>query len=288
MTSTLLNGFSGYDNIENTSLKTIQINSKDLGEEPYSRYPQIGCGDEGAVHRYNESKAIKIFCNLREELLRNKFEKLELLGKIKDESFEFPELLVGFENSKKAGFLMNLVNAKDSYKKYIDLISLFDTSKAIRYLLKAEEAMIRIHRRGIVIGDIKGSNIMIDENDNPRFIDTDNYAIGDFGFDLIPYATKVYESFFNTKCSPVNNDKFTFAILSLQIFSNGILSMYSSLRNLNIFMEYLDIDQYSREVLRAIFSDSQDKPYISEMLRQVDTNRPLIKKEHTYDVCKLM
>ena len=37
--------------------------------------------------------------------------------------------------------------------------------------------MKRIHNKGIIIGDVKMENILIDKNNKPKYIDTDNNSV---------------------------------------------------------------------------------------------------------------
>lgn len=275
----IVNAFYGYDDIKNTSLKTILIDNENL----HNIYPQIGYGCEGTVFKHDNKIAFKIFNFSKEKLLENKFKKIEFLGTIKDDSFEFPQGLVGFENGKKAGYFMNLIETDLRLKNYYQLNFVHDKAKVIEYLLKAEEAIKRIHSKGIIIGDMHCENIMIDRDDNARFIDTDNYATEDFEFDILPRVTTIYERVFKSQCSLIDNDKFTFSLMALQYFMDGtILSMSSSVRYFSQLIEFLDVNKYSKDVLASIFSDSIDKPYIGEMLREIDPEKRLIEKEYVY------
>lgn len=279
-----INTFSGYDDIKNTSLNTISIENENL----HNIYPQIGYGCEGSIYKHDNNTALKIFNYLKEELLENKFKKIEFFGTIKDDSFEFPQGLVGFENGKKAGYFMNLIETDLRLKTYYQLNFLHDNSKVIEYLLKAENAIKRIHSKGIIIGDIHSENIMIDKGGSPRFIDTDNYATEFFEFDILPRVTTIYEKVFKSHCSLIDNDKFTFSLMALQYFMNGtILSMSSSARYFSQLVEFLDVNKHSKNILTSIFSDSKDKPYIGEMLREIDPEKQLIKKEYIYVLNRL-
>ncbi|MDD2489668.1 MAG: hypothetical protein PHY26_00210 [Bacilli bacterium] len=275
----IIDRFDGYGNIKDTSLKSILIEYKNLN----NLYPQIGHGAEGLVYKYNDATAAKIFSLLKEELLDRKFKKIEYWGKMKDESFEFPQGLVGYDNNKKAGYYMNYIETNERISTYYDLRYLKDKAKVIEYLLKAENAIKRIHNKGIIIGDIHGRNIMIDKNNNPRFVDTDNYATESFGFDYLPSLTKVYEDIFHSQCSLIDNDKFIFVLMTLHYFVNGtIINLSTSKRFFRELIEYLDVNKFSKDILTLIFSDSKDKPYIGEMLREIDPEKELIKREHVY------
>lgn len=267
-----------------TSLNTITINRRDL----YKLYPQIGFGDEGSIHKYNDSKAFKTFAFSKEQVLEDKFNKIELLGQEKDESFEFPQELVLFEDGQKAAYMMNLVEENERAKSFEWLHFLKDQAKIIQCLLKADAAVRRIHNKNIIIGDVRGANIMIDNDWNPRFVDTDNYAIGPYNFDLTPGVTCIYGRIFGKECSMIDNDKFTFALMALQCFISGtLLNMASKPRYYQELIKYLDVSQYAKEILELIFSDADNKPYIGEALKEFDPEKKLLKNEYIYSLNRI-
>lgn len=50
----------------------------------------------------------------------------------------------------------------------------------ISYFKKMTEKVKNLHQKRIFIGDFNANNIMIDDNDEPVFIDTINYATDEF------------------------------------------------------------------------------------------------------------
>lgn len=270
-----------YDSIYNTKLDNIIINRRDLDEI----YSPIGSGCEGTIYQLDKYTAMKIYTFIDSDLLPNKYAKIELLGQIKDDSFSFPQLIVGFENFKKAGYTMHLIEPNIGCSTIDQLIYIKDQLLKIKVLNKACNAMERIHKKGICIGDIRGDNILINKDYKPIFVDTCNYSMDDFDFDIVPAVTFHYEYIFNKKCSKVDNDKFIFARLALQCFMNGtILSMVNSKSYYQQLIKLLDVNKQSKEVLKAIFSDSNDKPYISEILNEIDIDKPLFNKEQIYSL----
>lgn len=257
-----------------TSLPTLLIKKDNL----YNKYPQIGFGDEGSVHRYKEFLALKIFVFIKAKYYKeNKFKKIEEIAKIKDPSFCFPLGLVGFENELKEGYFMDLVITGDGLRTFDDLKGLKDIKKLIEYLLKGDTAIERIHKKGIIIGDIKGDNIIIDENGNPRFVDTDNYAYGDFDFDVFPDRRKRFKKIFGKDCSDADSDKFIYAMLCLTRLAPGIFFNISTTpKYLKVLVELLNVDPESRDILEAILSDAEDKPYIGPVLRKINPEQPLL------------
>ena len=266
------------DNLFSTSLPTMQINRKDINS---GTYKQIGYGGEGTIYKYNDSIAFKTFDIFPNRyLLDKKFQKIELLAKLKDESFCFPIGLLGYENAKKEGYYTNLVKYNRKRKDFTYLDFEYDYTKLIEYLVKADAAMQRIHKKGVIIGDIRGENIMIDQNDNPIFVDTDNYAYDDYDVDLPDIRLKWLSMAFLRKFSAVDNDKYVFAMMALQYFMEHytIISHHQKDSYFKALINNLNVDAETKDGLREIFSDTDNKPYIGPILQRMKTKGPIISK----------
>lgn len=261
------------DSIYNTSLNTLLINKQDV----YTEYPQIGYGCEGSIHKYNDLIALKIFMFINKESLPNKFKKIEELAKFQDSSFCFPKGLVGYEDEQKEGYFTDLVVTDQGLKDFEDLTYLYDEQRLIEYLLKAESAIERIHKKGFIIGDVKTDNIMIDINDNPRFVDVDNYAFGDYDFDIFPDRREWFKRVFGKDCSPIDSDRYLYAMVCLQYFAYGTLLHSATPRYFKTLIELMDIDSEAKDILRVIFSDAQDKPYIGPVLQKIHPGQKLLQ-----------
>jgi hypothetical protein len=265
--------FYGYGNISDTNLETIIVSSKELYSKPF-----FADGDEGRIYRFGVAEAIKVFTYEKPLKLHRSFAKLELLGKLKDDSFEYPKRLVGFENSRKAGFLMDFVETKPEVKDYAKLKVLKDLNLIIKYLISASEAMRRAHKDGVIIGDLHGSNIMLDIMGNPRFIDTNSYAIGNYGFSGQSDYASLFHKKYGKKIPGVDSDKFLFAILALKgLLFNFHFDLYNCYPDLyDEIIKMLNANQHIKELLKATFSDSVEKPYMDEILREIDASEVLI------------
>ncbi len=210
-------------NIYDTNLPTLIVSQWDLGE----RYLEIGSGDEGSIYNYNNQYALKTFSLFRAmeyfygEKLTNKFAKLEAMCTLKDESFCFPIGLLGFKDLFKEGCYMNLVQYDSNKKDFNYLRKLEDPEIILDYILKADAAIQRIHAKGVRIGDVKESNILIDLNGNPIFVDTDNYSFQDFSFDLTPDRAYCLEKRYGKPYSLKDNDIFLFSIMALELLTHN-------------------------------------------------------------------
>lgn len=233
-------------------------------------YIKVAEGSEGIVYRYNSSSVLKVF---KKELFHNqtinkdiKFKKIEELIKIKNdinESFNFPSEIVCAKGTK-IGYLSNYI---ENNNRVMDIFSLFKTKETKRFLeilIKVNSALSQIHKQGFIVGDIKGSNILINKDGNPIFIDADNFAFGQFDFDIIPGVTRMFRQFYGKECSRLDNDKFLLALLFLSYFD--INGKKVDEKYINNIVKSLKLDKESNEILNCIFSDSIDKPYIEPVL----------------------
>ena len=266
------------DSIYHTSLPIIVIDDN----KRFGKYPQIGYGEEGSIHKYNNKKAIKVFEFFEDrEKLTRKFEKIEELAKIKDKSFCFPIGLVGYMDLKKEGYYMDFVNPMDECKDFNDLDKLKDMKKVLEYLLIADKAIERIHKKGIIIGDIKDDNIMIDKVGEVKFVDTDNYAYYDYAFDLVPVRSKWLEHTFGKEMSGKDNDIFVFTMMALQYFIKGTnIRMNKSDEYFKKLIKHLNVSTEVKDGLRIILSDAPNKPYVGKVLKKINLDEQIISKSN--------
>ena len=265
------------DSLFNTSLPALVVERK----ERFNRYPQIGFGDEGAVYKYNDEIAFKTFEFTKEqEILSRKFAKIEEFGRLRDESACFPIGLMGYEDHKKEGYYTSLVHPDEHYNDFDLLIYMKDMRRKLQYVLEVNEAIKRFHQMGLIIGDIKGDNIMIDSEGHIKFVDTDNWKYGDFDFDLTPGRSTWLSRTYEEEFSELDNEKFVFGMMAIQIFLSGtVVSMHPNDYYFQRMIEYLRVPKDTKEGLRDIFSSSHDKPYIGDVLKDISTERELITEQ---------
>lgn len=270
------------DDLDNTTLPTLIIEEK----KRYKEYPQIGFGDEASIHKYNEQIAFKTFDFIQDKKkLPRKFEKIELLGQLYDESACFPIGLVGYEDKKKEGYYYDLVNPHKNYKDFDYLQFLKDKRELLKYIIQADEAIQRFHKMGFILGDIKGDNIMIDSNGNVKFVDTDNWIYNDYGFDVYPGRANWLNDTFNKNFSLIDNDRFVFAMMTLQYFIDGdIIRLHRSDVYFKKLIEFMDVSKEVKDGLRLIFSDANEKPYIGPILKKINPEEKIISKEIIYRI----
>ena len=261
-----------------TNLPILKIEEKELYD--YSSF--LGEGTEGKVFQ-RDDLAFKIFHlkNLK-KILSCKYKKIELLSKLDDSSFCFPMGLFTFNNKYINGYYMPLIKI-GKYKNMDELLyKSNDIPKMIKCLCKASDAIERLHKLGVTIGDIRPTNIMLNQNDEPIFIDTDDYSIGGYDYDLnlqcVDYLYDIYHHHFSYE----DIDKFLLGILAIQpllegtVIESQMLSKYGDEYFQNL-IHYMNIDNEIKDALRLIFSDSQNKPYIGPILKRINPTKRIFK-----------
>ena len=250
----------------------LNVNKEDLG----TKYPFIGYGDEGRVYNYNNTYAIKIFTKLRNPEYKSKYQrklqKLEEMFELNDPNYAFPMGFVSIEGQNIDGYYTTLVKHKQSLKDFEDLELLHNKKKILEYLIKADKALQRIHSQGIIIGDIKEDNILIDQENNPIYIDTDNYKYKQYSFDLIPdRAGTFYSMYGSTSLSYRDNDILVFSIMALYLLTRlENFSFMNSPMIIDKTLAKLNFDRETQREIDYIFSKKTDKPYIGPVLKKIN------------------
>lgn len=247
-------------------------------------YVQLGSGGEGVVYKYDQNIAFKTFPFIeKKEILDQKFQKIFALSKLQDEAFCFPLGLMKTEDFQNIGYYMEQVISDEKCQNFNDLMFLKDQKKFIECMIKASDAMERIHKKGIQLGDIRGTNIMIDQNGNPKFIDTDNYAYGDYGIDILDESSTWLFHIYHKNFSLEDQDRYLFALMMMQYFIDGVsLTVNQSDEFFKEFISLMDVSKEIKEELRFIFSDADSKPYIGSIFEEIDPSRKIMANESIY------
>lgn len=239
----------------------IVIEEESLG----SLYPLLGSGVEGSVYEYNDL-VIKIL-NKEEVSLSKIIDRVKYLITVKIKNVIFPESIVVNANKEIIGYSMKKVTPNE-YKSFFNLIECKDNNRFIDYFMSVQETMKELHKHNIYIGDFNPNNIMIDDNENPVFIDTINYATKEFDFLLKPYSSYIYEKLFGSTLSLLDNDKFMFTFLFIS-YLISFEDLEKSVSNIEYFKEIInkfDISEKSKKILINIFSNNNSKEYIDDVL----------------------
>lgn len=250
-------------------------------DEEY-KYDQIGFGTEGAIYKYDENTAFKTFFKNNRENNALKIEKVKTMTKLNDPSFAFPKGLIHIGIKNEIGYYMDLVHTNPNCKDFylIDHHYLVKAKEFLDIIIKADEAIKRAHRLGIVLGDIKKDNILVDINDNPIFVDTDNYAYGDYSFDMRDKKTYWLKDLYGRSFDLKDNDKYVYTLMVLQYYLRGIVLRYMQDKDIYRWLIKLMVASPEvKEIIETILSDSDDKPYIGDALKLINPEEDLFQKD---------
>ena len=248
--------------------RDISINKRNLG----IKYTCIGVGDEGRVFRYDDNIAFKIYhCN---QYSQNKIKKIykkvcEMFEEDID-SFCFPRGFVT-QGRKVIGFFFEHVEYNEGLRDFDDLEDCDNTSEVLNYILQADRAIQEAHEKGIIIGDIKGDNIMINQEGLIKFIDTDNYIYHDYDFNIAPSRFHWLNIMYEHNNDPIDNDIFVFSLMTLFLLTKDpVFILHHNKTLLDRTISCLDVDSEIKDGLQLIFSDAHNKPYIGDILKLFD------------------
>ena len=234
----------------------------------------LGCGYEGNVYRHGEQTAIKIFntYSLNDEKLKEKFKKIEVLGQLQNADACLPKEIAEYPDGTKAGYIMDLVNPHPQHANFTKLSELECLEEKISYIIQASDKIDTLHELKLFLGDISGENIMIDKNENVRFIDTDNWMYGGYDFNVESNLMRLLKKCYAKEFHVQDNDCFIFALLAMEVIQGKI--MHNIQPNDTTFknqIEKLGVSKNTQEGLRYIFSDAPRKTYIGEILRTLSS-----------------
>lgn len=253
-------------------METLYIKNSDLSHQ------LIGAGSEGRVYSYQDKYAIKIFPPALWDSpykLKRKMDKIEEMTSLSDPSFAFPLGIVSLSNEDRDGYYMHLIETEHTgfqQRSFLHLMKEQDEEKIKKILVKADYALQRLHLMGCAVGDLRGSNILIDKQDNPIYVDTDNYIYRYYTYDLIPDRAGCFYSMFGGRVTAyADNDKLLFALMALQLLTKEEDIFYFTQLGevVKENVKELRMDKEAREVLDCIFSDAENKPYIGNVIPKI-------------------
>lgn len=150
--------------------------SKDIDT---TQLKKIQEGGEGSIFEYEKDFALKIFHSPKVSI--GKIRELMDL-KVKSTSFCFPLSLIFDEKGFCVGFLMKKVDGEELQTSIFTNIKYYFpawTRISLKYIcLNILDAIKEIHKENVLLGDISGRNILVNNQHDVFFIDTDSYQIG--------------------------------------------------------------------------------------------------------------
>lgn len=259
-------------------MKKLIINPTLLG----GTYPKIGDGYEGTVYNYNNKYALKTFERFRTEdrcgyKLARRMKKLEEMSELSDiPGCPLPRGVFGTP-SEILGSYKNIVFTREGRKDFNCLMTMDDRYEVIRLLVEGDAILQRIHKSGMVVGDVLEQNILINDKGHAVFVDSDNFKYRNHFFEFYPTTAGFFYSAFSGNPKHLeDNDKLLYAVMALK-------ALDGSESHFNICMDGPDLryslksfrfdgepfDKESMEQLLAIFSDAPDKPYVGPILKKL-------------------
>lgn len=148
---------------------------------------EIAQGGEGIVYNYNADKSLVAKIYKKDKRSSRKGKKIELMSKLYDKDIaKFSAWVkeVIYENQKPVGFLMEKISDYKEihllYGRNEDRQKYFPNAEwkfLVHAALNTARAVGTLHDKGIVIGDINQSNILVNDRAEIKLIDCDSYQI---------------------------------------------------------------------------------------------------------------
>jgi len=194
---------------------------------------QIGrTGGEGSVYLTNTNYICKIY--KQEKVTKFREEKIKLLiqNSIKVHNVCLPELIAYNKYKEFVGYLMPQATGSE-IKTSIFIPPLFkqkfpnwDRWHLAKVSLNILKKVERLHQYNIILGDINPNNILLNNENDIYFIDTDSFQIEEYpcSVGMVPYTRKEhhgkrYENYLRTK----DDDIFAISTLVFQLMLPGKL-----------------------------------------------------------------
>lgn len=258
--------------LSDTNIPTLIVSKYDLGEV----YPGIGYGSEGTVYNYNGEYALKTFSLFRameyfyQERVDLKFRKVEELSKLSDKSICFPLGIFGYRDLFMEGCYYPLITYEVGLKDFEDLSLVSNRGIQNDYLIKGDSMIKRAHDMGLIIGDVKADNIMINEDGNTVLVDVDNCAYGDYPFSLFPDRISVLENMYGKEFDYKDTDIMLYTMMSLRIlFKDKRFGLDKTREGLDMAINSLPVNREIKEYISLLLSDAPNKPYVGPVLQKI-------------------
>jgi len=255
-------------------METLKVEEKDLKDK-------IGSGMEGYVYSYKGKYAVKIFRKFQWnfggrtiEKLNRKMAKVGAMMSLKDPGAAFPLGFAELPNDDDIAYYMKKVYSPsfDPYTKNLSDLWYEEYDEKVEcIILKADETLQRIHKLGVAIGDIKETNILLEGDTEPVYVDLDNAVYQDYPFDTYPIRASYLRNLFGGRETAYqDNDKLVFALLALYMKTkDGRFFRANDRTGIRHAINHLEPDKEAKEILNCIFSDAENKPYIGSVFSRI-------------------
>ena len=117
----------------------------------------------------------------------------------------------------------------------------------------------------------KETNILLEGDTEPVYVDLDNVVYHDYPFDTYPIRASYLRNLFGgRKTAYQDNDKLVFALLALYMKTKDNRFFRADDRTgIRYAINHLEPDKETKEILNCIFSDAENKPYIGSIFSRI-------------------
>lgn len=220
------------DNLMRTRGRTVEtqnkifkfkLETKNVNQEPIVHYPitteskegdtvslvnakkkvklgsLIGAKGEGSVYHLGKYHVAKIF--YQDKFTSNKLMKIDLLikGASQDKKIAYPvdfllnskKEIVGYVMPKASGMplqrLFSISEIQQNFPKW-------RLSHLLQLSWSLTSAVKKIHQQNLIIGDLNGGNILVENEYNVTVIDTDSFQVNDYPSDvgMVEYTREIH------------------------------------------------------------------------------------------------
>lgn len=190
---------------------------------------EIGSGAEAKIYKTDTNFVAKIFSAKYNTKFKKAKIELMIESKIKVKKVAFPLKILLNSYGEFVGYLMREVQGirLDILMNHIDLEKYFpnwDKKNLVNLAISIAKTVDKLHKKGIILGDINPLNILVVDDKNLAFVDTDSFQISFYPctVGMLPYTRrenhgKPYESYLRTE----KDDSFALISLIFRLFFLG-------------------------------------------------------------------
>jgi rRNA-processing protein FCF1 len=152
----------------------------------YTLNEQLGAGGEGTAWKLPDGQVAKIFH--ADKMNRRRLAKLQLMtsNPVRHPSICWPHDLVKNAGGEVVGYVMPQAQGRELDRSVFRaplmarVFPHWNRSHLVQVCIHLLQAVRYLHAHNVLIGDINGRNIMVDENTNVWLVDCDSYQVAGF------------------------------------------------------------------------------------------------------------
>ena len=217
---------TSFEPVEGAPVKTRAGDKYKLGN-------LLGSGGEGAVFNCAELPDYVIKIYHKGQLNKLRLKKIFLMEKkqIRYDGLCWPEKVIFSEKGEPVGYMMKKICGKplsaifDGDETVLKTFPLWKKQNLISLAIDILQKVQYLHLFGILVGDLRMKNIVVDENGNPCIVDIDSCQVGSLpcpiGFpDFTP--PELHHVEFKKQLRTYYNESFSCAVLVFKLLYCGL------------------------------------------------------------------